>query len=201
MAAVGVLPSKTAMLKSLWKPFVASVALLFACGLRAEIHREAHVQCKAANICFYWWPKLPSMAGWQQDKASSYRYRANAQVPVGVNFDDADTVIYARAIYKPRRPKIKNLAQFIASEQKSFLQHHPNFSIQETPPLTSASGLVFRRFTFTPKTSGNWEQVAYSEEQDTQGNAYYLVFVLSARNQKDYKATLSSYQQYIAQYK
>lgn len=177
------------------------IALLISGTLHAEIHREANAACKAGKICFYWWPKLPKITGWQQDKPSSYRYRSNAQVPIGVAFDDAEAVIYARAIYKPRRPKIKNLAQFIASEQKSFLQHHPTFTIQKTTPLTSASGLVFRSFTFMPKTQGNWEQVAYSEEQDDQGNAYYLVFVLSARNQQSYQSTLATYKQFVTQYK
>lgn len=168
--------------------------------LNAEIHREASICNESGEMCFYWWPKLPKIDGWQQDKTSSYQYSSNAQAPVGFNFGNAESVIYANAIYKPRQPESKNLEQFIANDKKSFLQDSPELTIKETIALTSASGLKFRSFTFEPKGEGNWECVSYSEEKDTDGNEYYLVFVLSSRSEKAYKSTISAYEKFITKY-
>jgi len=77
----------------------------------AEIQKFAN-PCDQ-GICFSWWPKLPRVAGWHQDQDQSYNYKINAQAPDGRTFANAETVIYANAIYKPRVPESKTLQDLI----------------------------------------------------------------------------------------
>jgi len=167
----------------------------------AEIHREAAVCNESGEMCFFWWPKLPAIEGWQQDKDNSYRYAANTQVPVGFDFGQADAVIYAKAVLKLRQSEAKNLEEFISHDRESFLQRDPALQIDETKPLISARGTPFRSFSFKPQKEGNWEQVSYGEERDSDGNEYYLVFVLSARSESSFKKTLRDYEKFIVNYK
>jgi hypothetical protein len=63
------------------------------------------------GICFYWWPTLPAINGWHQDKEQSFHENANVLAPDGSTSVDAETVIYANAVYKPRgRCLLRNAA-------------------------------------------------------------------------------------------
>ena len=179
--------------------FIIIVSFL-SVNLNAEIHREATYCNDTGELCFYWWPKLPTVDGWQQDKGNSYHYSSNTQAPIGFHFGNAESVIYAKAIYKLRQPESKNLEEFIANDKKNFLRNSPDLDIKETKSLKSKSGKLFKSFSFTPKAQGNWEQVSYSEEIDLEGNDYYLVFVLSSRSEQSYKDTLSDYEKFITNY-
>jgi hypothetical protein len=87
------------------------VLVLVSTPVCAEIEKRA-VPCDATErICFYWWPRLPQAAGWHQDLDHSYMYSANAVAPDGFTFANAETVIYAKALYKPRSPGTKSLGQ------------------------------------------------------------------------------------------
>ncbi len=176
------------------------IVLSFSCVLSAEIHRETTVCNESGEMCFYWWPKLPRIEGWQQDNRNSYRYSLNAQAPVGFNFGNAESVIYAKAIYKLREPDTKSLEQFITNDKNRFLKTNPELSIKEILALTSKSGLKFRCYSFIPKINGNWERASYSEEKDADGNEYYLVFVLSSRTEKAYKSSMVTYEKFVTEY-
>ncbi len=73
------------------------VPMLLALALpaAAEIERQA-VPCEQ-RLCFDWWPKLPSIDGWEQDRGYSFHYSVNALVPKGSSFANANTVMYAKA--------------------------------------------------------------------------------------------------------
>ena len=149
--------------------------LLLSVAARAEIEKNA-APCET-GFCLYWWPKLPQLKGWHQDKEQSYQNGVNALSPDGSSFADAETVIYANAIYKPRTPKTKSLDMFITDDKKRFFDSDPGVAITEVTELLTGDAKKFRSFTFSPKSKGNWEQVSYGEEGD-----YYLTFVLSSRS-------------------
>ena len=160
----------------------------------AEIEKIA-LPCEK-GICFYWWPKLPTVKGWHHDRDHSYIYSANAQAPDGFTFANAESVVYAKALYKPRIPETKSLDALISDDKKQFLSHDPNLIISETTPLTTADGHKLKSYTFFPKSKGNWEQVSYCEEGD-----FYLIFTISSRSKEGYKKAISAYQQFIGSYK
>jgi hypothetical protein len=118
------------------------------------------------------------------------------QVPDGFTFSNAETVIYARAIYKPRSPETTSLEVLIKDDKDEFLKADPGIAIVETSPLKTADGKTLRSFTFFPKDKGNWEQVSYGEEGD-----FYLIFTISSRSHAGFLKSSITYAQYIAQYK
>jgi hypothetical protein len=148
------------------------------------------------GMLFHWWPKLPPLSGWAQDRDSSFQYSINALAPVGSSFVNADTVIYAKAVFKPREPKVKSLAMLIENDKKDFLANVPGVTIQEAPSVATADGKKCKSLTYTPKTRGNWERVSYLEEGE-----FYLIFTVSSRTQAGFLASAQSYEGLITQYK
>jgi hypothetical protein len=173
---------------------VCCFTLLLTMAARAEIEKIA-APCGDTGICFYWWPKLPQLKGWHQDKDQSYHYRINALAPNGSTFANAAAVIYAEAIYKPRVPETKSLEAFIGGDRKHFLSSDPHIAITEVSESMAGDGQKFRSFTFVPQSKGNWEEVSYGEEAE-----YYLTFVLSSRSKDGFDKNLDAYRQLVAHY-
>ena len=160
----------------------------------AEIEKIAIPGEKGMSL--YWWPKLAPVAGWVQDRDFSFKFSANALVPIGASFADAETVMYAKAVFKPRVPKAKSLTLLIESDKKDFLANVPDIAIQDAPSLVTADGKKLMSLTYTPKEKGNWERVSYLEEGD-----FYLIFTVSSRTQAGFLATAKTYETLIGQYK
>ena len=176
------------------------ISLALTGNLYGEIHRETSICKESGELCFHWWPELPEIKGWQQDKPNSFQLAVNVQVPVGFNFTNAESIIYAKAIYKLRRPETKNINQLITEDKQSFLERDPTLTIKEVSEIKTASGKNLRRFTFSPIEKGNWEMVSYGEENDEDNNEYYLLFILSSKSEEDFKNTLSIYETLLSQY-
>ena len=183
------------------KYILFTLITIFASSAYAEIHREATVCQDTGEICFYWWPVLPEIDKWQQVKAVSYKIKANVQAPIGFNFQTAESIVYAKAIYKLKQPESKTLGEFINNDKEQFLKDTPSLIISEAENLTTGAGQQLRSFIFSPKTQGNWEKVSYGEETDKDGNEYYLVFVLSSQSKTGFKKTLPIYNEFIYKYK
>lgn len=160
----------------------------------AEIERIAIPGERAMQ--FYWWPKLAPSEGWQQDREFSFRYSVNALAPVGKSFSNAETVMYAKAVFKPRVPNVKSLEALIANDRKEFLAKVPGIIIADAPSLKSADGLKLISLTYTPTGEGNWERVSYLEEGE-----FYLIFTVSSRSASGYKNAEKSYESLIGTYR
>lgn len=176
-------------------PLLLIIALLFTTqGAQADIEKIAIPGEK--GMSFYWWPKLPNVAGWHQDQDSSFQYSVNALAPDNGTFSNAETVMYAKASFKPRMPEIKSLEMLIANDKEDFLKNVPDVEIQETKSLTTADGRQFKSFTYFPKGAGNWERVTYGEEGE-----FFLIFTISSRSKTGYDATVKTYEKLIELYK
>jgi len=176
-----------------------NILLILLIGLStpaaAEIYKVAVPDKRCGSICFYWWPVLPEVNGWHQDMPNSYHYSANAQAPNGQSFSNAESVIYAKALYKERMPETKSLSQFIEDDKSQFLKHS-NLAITQLDSLNTADSKEMKSFQFFPKGNGNFERVSYGEEGD-----YYLVFTLSSRNKEEYQSAMPDYIKFIVQYR
>jgi hypothetical protein len=173
---------------------ICCVVALLGVTARAEVEKLA-VPCER-GICLYWWPKLPELRGWHQDRDQSFNYGFNALAPDGFSFVNAQAVMYAMAEYKPRIPETKSLDMLIANDKKNFVASDPGIIVAEVGELTTGDGGKMRSLTFFPKAKGNWEQVSYGEEDD-----YYLIFTLSSRSKEAFDKNQSAYQQPITHYK
>lgn len=176
------------------KRLLLIVALLSAIPVSAEIEKTA-VPCET-GLCLFWWPKLPAVKGWHQDLAQSQHYGINALAPNGSTFKDAETVIYAKASYKPRVRETKSVEALIARDKRDFTKNVPGVAIAETKPLITDDGQKLRSLTFFPSSEGNWEQTAYGEEDD-----FFLVFTISSRTKAGYEKSLPAFKELIHAYK
>ena len=148
------------------------------------------------NISFYWWPMLAPPSGWEQDRDFSFRYGVNALAPIGTSFANAESVMYAKAVFKPRQPNVKSLAMLIENDKEDFLAKVPGVAIQAAPSLVTIDGKKLISLTYTPKEKGNWERVSYLEEGE-----YYLIFTISSRTQGAFLAAAKAYETLVTQYK
>lgn len=182
------------MAHMLIRSLISSLCITVAVPAAAEIEKFAIPS--ESGMKFHWWPKLSPIAGWQQDSDFSFRYSVNALAPVGVSFANAETVMYAKAVFKPRAPKVKSLEMLIENDKKDFLKNVPGVVIQDAPALISADGRKVVSLTYTPSSSGNWERVSYLEEGE-----FYLIFTVSSRTQKGFEASAKAYESLISQYR
>jgi hypothetical protein len=170
-------------------------ALLSASGLaQAEIEKLA-IPCET-RLCVHWWPRLPRLAGWHHDREHSLYHGANALAPDGFTFKDAETVIYARALYKPRVPDTPSLASLIEADKRELLEKDPTIVIAEAEAMTTGDGQALRSFTFLPREDGNWERVAYGEEGD-----FFLLFTISSRSREGFRARAAAFEDLIRRYR
>ncbi|HUQ10583.1 MAG TPA: hypothetical protein VM146_09735 [Steroidobacteraceae bacterium] len=160
----------------------------------AEIEKNAE-PCET-GICLHWWPKLPELHGWHGDRGSSLRYGANALAPNGFTFSNAETVIYARALFKPRMPKATSLETLITDDKQELLSGNVGVRISETKALVTGDGQNLRSFMFSPEAGGNWERVSYGEEGE-----FYLLFTISSRTASGYKKAEPAYEELIHRYR
>lgn len=174
--------------------WIVLLAFLLSCSASAEIEKTA-LTCKT-TICFYWWPKLPEVRGWHQDREQSYEFSANVLVPNGSTFSDAETVMYAEALYKPRIPETKTVEALIAGDEKRLLNDKPGIKVAESRGMVTGDGKLLRSVTFSPRQQGDWEQVSYGEEGD-----FYLIFTVSSRTKAAYQRAASTYVDLIKSYR
>ena len=180
---------------------IAGLTCISAFAAKAEIIKTARVDCAKNAICLYWWPKLPSLAGWHTEENANYSNGANGiniLIPDGSNFANADTVIYANAVLKRRyestNPQTKTLAAFIADDRGTFVEQHNNMRIEDAAPLTTADGHKLRSLTYIG--SGEWERVAYGEEGE-----YYVLFVINAHSEAGFLKNLPAYESLVRNYR
>jgi len=194
-----------AMPKKLWMFIFALLIAASACApITAEIVKTAASSCQQNLICFYWWPRLPTIPGWHTDETANYSNGdngVNTLIPDGFTFANADAIIYAEAVYKPRyehdNPDSKTLDAFIADDSATFSEKHKDeIVIAEASPLTTGDGHILRSVTYFQEKNKNWERVSYGEEGD-----YYIVFVINAHSMASYLAAQGIYEKLIKAYK
>jgi hypothetical protein len=148
------------------------------------------------GLCLYWRPKLAPVEGWHHEPGPSQQYGANALAPDGSTFMDAETVMYAKAFYKPRITETKSLEALIENDKRGFLANVPGVVIANTKPLSTGDGKKLKSVTFFPTSQGNWERVSYGEEGE-----FYLLFTVSSRTKAGYEKALPAYEAMIRGYK
>ena len=174
--------------------FLAALLIALVPAAHADVEKVATL-CQN-SICPHWWPKVNLPAGWHHDRDFSIHYNFNAIVPEGQSFSDAETVMYANAVFKPRVPESKTLKEFITNDHASFRKDVPDLSIVPAGNLTTADGKSAASWKLQPKTTGQWERVSYLEEGE-----YYIVFVISSRTEAGLNKNMLAYESLIRKYK
>jgi hypothetical protein len=173
---------------------LATLGITFSALSTAEIEKIA--MPSKSGFSFHWWPKLTLPTGWHHERDQSLANGINAIAPDGFTFGDAETVMYAKAIYKPRDPELKSLDMLIARDRKDFLENEPSLKTSAATSLATGDGRQLKSVVFSPTTKGNWERVTYGEEGE-----FYLVFVVSSRSESGFKKSSKAYEQLVRGYK
>jgi len=177
------------------KPFLVFLALAVAPAVGvADIFKLAVPTDQGMQV--YWWPKLPIIAGWEHDEDASRGNSVNMLVPDGKTFSKAPAVMYARAVFKPRVPETKSLAQLITDDQATFEREVPGIAVVELAPIADGDGKPHRLFSFSPPKSGTWELVAYGEEGE-----FYLIFTVSGNSKAALEHATPDFRKVVAQYR
>lgn len=176
------------------KPIALFCLALLPLTTNAAIEKYA-TSC-GNRICFHWWPKVPAIPGWHQDRERNFDMGVNLLVPNDRGFSDAPAVIYARAVYKPRVPEVKSLDALIEQDRRTFLAEKPDGAVAEAGKLTTGDGHRLRSLTFFAPHSGSWERVAYGEEGD-----FYLIFTLSAQDKASYEHGTPLFEAWVGRYR
>jgi hypothetical protein len=172
-----------------------AILLILSASVRGFAEVEKFAVPSEHGIDFYWWPKLPAIAGWSHDEEASQTLAANVLVPDGSSFSAAPAVMYAKAFYKPRAPEIRSLRELVDSDRGEFEHSMPDLRVERLPDLATSDHHPLVQLSFSPKGDGNWERVAYGEEGD-----YYLIFAISAQSEADLKAALPAFGKLVAAY-
>lgn len=160
----------------------------------AEIEKSANPGLKGTE--FNWWPKLPEVPGWQQDLESSFEHNINALAPAGKRFSGAETLIYAKAVFKGHLPRIKSIDALVENEKNDFSVNSPGGLIRASPGLSTADGRKVISLTYIRKGQANWERVSYLDEDE-----FYIIFTISSDTRAGFDASSKAYEDLISRYK
>lgn len=149
-----------------------------------------------SGIVFQWRPKVQPPLGWHFDKISSQQFGLNALAPDGSTFSEAETVMYAKAEYKPRVPETESLAMLIETDISDFHHAYPGMALTEEAPMLSADRKQLKTITFAPSGGGNWEKVAYGEDDE-----FYLVFAVSSRTRDGFEHAMPAFKAMVESFR
>ena len=104
--------------------------------------------------------------------------------------------MYAKALYKPRVTDARTLNELIESDKARFRKEVPGLTIAAGEALATGDGRSLVTLTFTPKSQGSWDRVAYLEEGE-----FYLVFTASSRSHGGFDASRGAFALFVPGYK
>jgi hypothetical protein len=99
-------------------------------------------------------------------------------------------------MFKPRAPDVKSLRQLINKDRATFERDFPGISIQELKPIKDGDARMHPYYSYSPKSEGSWELVAYGEETD-----FYLLFTLSGSSKSALESARADFERLVATYK
>ena len=147
------------------------------------------------GIQFRWWPRVTVASGWYHDAEVSMDNGVNMIIPEKSTFADAESVIYTRAIYKPRDPDVTSVEVLVNRDKADAEEHASGVRIADAAPVQIADGTKLRTLTFFPAREGNWERVAYGEDGD-----FYIMFAVSSRTKQGFEAAEQTYIEMVRSY-
>lgn len=173
-------------------------ALLVLLAFPAGAAIEKVAATTESGIRFMWWPKVDPPKGWHFDEGSSHHFAFNAVAPDGSTFSKAETVMYARADYKPRTPEATSLQSYVSNDIEGFKRSEAGLTVSRERPIRTKGAIEFQVVAYTPGAgrSGNFERVAYGEDGE-----YYLTFVVSSRTKAGLAGAMPAFNAFVAGYR
>lgn len=174
--------------------YLLSLLMLFAGALHAEAPKPFIPE--EPEMKGYWWPVYIDASGKREESFYGLPLGDYPTAANGTLLDDIETVIYARAIFKPRVRTILSLEELIEDDQQQFRRRDPDAVIRAVEPVMTTEGDALRSYLYISQKGNSWEQVSYSEE-----GQFYLLFTIRSQSQHRYVEDLPSYLNYIRKYR
>ena len=144
----------------------------------------------------YWWPKLKVPNGWIHDEEQSFAMSSNVILPKGKTFQNAPSVIYARAFYNKDQKKLGSLEAFYKDDLDAMRKHAPDLELRAlSPGLRDAAGQSLPSFD-SHYNGITYEEICYASEGE-----YRLIFVFSANSKEAFDRSVATFRSVISAYK
>lgn len=183
------------------------LSVMLAAPSAADVKRTVVTECKGeeTGLCFYIWPKLPTLPGWHQDVNLSLRYAAAFWVPdTDSKENPSPVVLLANAVaedgYKSDFPTLSPLDGFIADDQAHTKKDMPDATIREIEKTTTADGKNLRTFVLTGLKGGHSQIIAFTEDGDRDGK-FFCVLMLDSIAREPVENQLALFRQMVNQYR
>jgi len=148
------------------------------------------------GLKLFWWPKVNPPKGFEFNEEASRHFGAKMFVQSGSTFSNSESVIYAKALFKPRIPETKSLQAMIDNDISECKSNYPDLKVVQEPSLIDGNGKKIKVFSFTSSAKGSWEAVAYSEEGE-----YFLIFTVSSQSNKGHEASFVVFKSMLQGYR
>jgi len=178
------------------KKRITILVLALAAALPAAAVVEIVETPSSAGPVKQWWPRITPPKGWEHDREHSLAYGINAMAPAGKSFGDAETVMYGKAMYRPRELELRNVDMLIERDRRKALKDDPPRKSAKGASLKTADGTSLKTVTYEPaRGEGNWERVAYGQEGD-----YFILFAVSSRTKKGLNSARAAFERMVKGY-
>lgn len=132
--------------------------------------------------------------GWVLDNKSGVGQGLHAVFyPVGSSWEGSDVVMYVNTAR--REGPHQNLAELIEFNERRIRSQSPHVTVEELPDVATSTGRTFAVRRYTGDRWGNFESVAYLEEETV-----LVLIALTARSQELYDASQAAYAALLREY-
>lgn len=163
---------------------VCLALLLFTLAAPAGAEVEKFMRPSGGSLQPYFRMKFTPPAGWVQDDGATKENDMAIYVPEGEDFSSAPALIYIRVSYNSDQ---RSLAKFIEVAHERWKAAVKDTKIERRPSEKRANGLPgFQVYHFINPSSPQqaYEMMAYGEDKDKDGNAFFLMIALTGASQK-----------------
>jgi hypothetical protein len=172
---------------------VCLALLLFTLAVPASAEVEKFMRPSGSSLQPYFRMKFTPPVGWVQDDDATKENDMAIYVPAGEDFSSAPALIYIRVSYNSDQ---RSLARFIEVAHERWKAAVRDSKIEKRPSEKRANGQPgFQVYHFTNPSDPQqaFEMMAYGEDKDKDGNAFFLMIALTGSSQKALAAAEAAY--------
>jgi hypothetical protein len=138
---------------------------------------------------------LKAPEGWVLDNASGVREGLHAVFyPKGSSWGKSEVVMYANVNLKEKE-KNDSFEKIIEDDLAGYREHSPNVKVTDAEPLPTATGKKAVVKYFSGDVNGNYEAVAYVDEEK-----FVVLLVLTSKTKSGFESSLTAFKQLVGSY-
>jgi hypothetical protein len=171
----------------------------FAAPASADIEKFM-LDCDG-KLCPFFRASLTVPAGWVENKEATRALHVQMLLPQGQEFEDAPAKIYAMVRYN--RQGKQTIADMVKDTLDDWKQRAKSAKTAKLPEIARDGGkpaFVSQAFEAPRLKEQGFERVSITTDTDKDGNAYFVVIVLSANSRAAYEKSEAAYNSVLKSY-